>query len=124
MAFHVLFSRVFCSEPLSKTLLSKRLGVSQTYVSLLCSGKSLPSVSLLSQCCAQFGIQEAVALSLMRALIDARGGAVPIAIDGLPDDTIALLARLALSSYPRLLSTVREIQPSEGKPQWATLGLS
>lgn len=96
MAFYVLFSRVFCSEPNSKTLLSKRLGVSQTYVSLICSGKSLPSIVFLSQCCAQFDIQEGVALDLMRALIDARGGAVPITINGLPEDTISLLVRLAL----------------------------
>ena len=55
---HTRISKIVAKSGLTKTDFAKRLGVSQPFVSRLCSGEVQPSDRTISDICREFGVNE------------------------------------------------------------------
>lgn len=55
---HTRITKVVESAKLTKTEFAKRLGISQPYLSQLCSGQKIPSDRTIADVCREFGCDE------------------------------------------------------------------
>lgn len=55
---HTRISKIVAKSGLTKTDFAKRLGVSQPFISRLCSGEVQPSDRTISDICREFGVNE------------------------------------------------------------------
>ena len=55
---HTRISEIVCKSGLTKTDFAKKLGISQAFVSQLCSGAKIPSDRTIADICREFGVNE------------------------------------------------------------------
>ena len=101
MRFCSEFERLFCGGKGQKAVLARRLGVSLTYISNVCSGASVPATVFVAQCCDIFGVEHGERFALFGLLLTARGGLVMVSTAGLGHLEREVLIESCISSFSR-----------------------